>query len=162
MVRRLLVLLAIALLIGAACGDDDDSGDDGEAAQSPSPQTAADGGCEEGAEVSTDSGLTYVELECGTGAEAVDGAAVQVHYTGTLEDGTEFDSSRGRAPLPVTLGAGGVIPGFEEGLLGMKVGGRRELTIPPELGYGEAGNPPAIPPNSTIIFEVELIEVTGA
>jgi FKBP-type peptidyl-prolyl cis-trans isomerase len=102
-------------------------------------------------------------VKCGTGAEAVSGVTVLVHYTGTLEDGTEFDSSRTREPLTVTLGQGGLIAGFEEGLFGMKVGGIRKLTIPPDLGYGAAGNPDAgIPPNEDIIFEVEIMEVVDS
>jgi peptidylprolyl isomerase len=148
--RRLLILLAAGLVLIAACGEDDSNGD---AAGSPA------NGCEEGAEINTESGLTYVDTECGTGAEATTGTIVTVHYTGTLENGTEFDSSRGREPFTFNVGAGEVIQGWEQGIPGMKVGGVRELTIPPELGYGAAGAPPAIPPNATLIFEVELLEV---
>ena len=100
------------------------------------------------------------DLLVGEGAEAVSGKSVSVHYTGTLTDGTKFDSSLDRGqPFDFTLGAGMVIKGWDQGVPGMKVGGKRKLTIPPEMAYGERGFPPVIPPGSTLIFEVELIAV---
>jgi FKBP-type peptidyl-prolyl cis-trans isomerase FkpA len=105
--------------------------------------------------------LQIEELQVGTGAEAKSGKSVAVHYTGTLTNGKKFDSSHDRhEPFEFQLGAGMVIKGWDQGVAGMKVGGRRKLTIPPELGYGPMGYPPVIPPNSTLIFEVELIEVS--
>jgi len=96
----------------------------------------------------------------GTGAEAVAGKQVTVHYTGTLTDGKKFDSSVDRGqPFKFVLGAGQVIRGWDLGVAGMKVGGKRKLTIPPHLGYGERGAGGVIPPNATLIFEVELLEV---
>jgi FKBP-type peptidyl-prolyl cis-trans isomerase len=118
------------------------------------------GGCEEGETVTTDSGLEYEDVECGDGPEVERGDLVMVYYTGTLEDGTEFDSNRGGEPFPAMLESGGLIEGWVEGIPGMKVGGRRELTIPPELGYGEAGYPPDIPPNATLVFDVEVLEIS--
>lgn len=110
-----------------------------------------------------DSGLVIEDLECGDGVEATAGDSVSVHYTGTLEDGTKFDSSLDRdQPFEFNLGAGQVIAGWDEGVAGMKVGGKRKLTIPPELGYGEAGAGGVIPPDATLIFEVELLEVAEA
>jgi len=104
--------------------------------------------------------LKIEDLVVGNGAEAVNGAAVTVHYTGTLTDGSKFDSSLDRGqPFTFNLGAGEVIAGWDQGVLGMKVGGKRKLTIPSDLGYGERGVPPAIPPNATLIFEVELLKV---
>ena len=104
--------------------------------------------------------LKIEDLVVGTGEAAVVGKNVSVHYTGTLTDGTKFDSSVDRGtPFTFSLGAGEVIPGWDQGIVGMKVGGKRKLTIPPSLGYGEAGYGDAIPPNSTLIFEVELIKV---
>ncbi len=104
--------------------------------------------------------LQIEELQVGTGAEAKSGQSVSVHYTGTLTNGSKFDSSRDRnEPFDFQLGAGMVIKGWDQGVAGMKVGGRRKLTIPPELGYGAGGYPPVIPPNSTLIFDIELIEV---
>jgi FKBP-type peptidyl-prolyl cis-trans isomerase FkpA len=104
--------------------------------------------------------LKIEELKAGTGSEAKSGKRVTVHYVGTLTDGKKFDSSRDRGEgFDFTLGAGEVIKGWDQGVAGMKVGGMRKLTIPPELGYGARGFPPVIPPNSTLIFEVELLEV---
>jgi len=104
--------------------------------------------------------LKVEDLVQGNGDEAVTGKKVSVHYTGTLTDGSKFDSSldRGR-PFDFPLGGGRVIKGWDQGVAGMKVGGKRRLTIPPELAYGERGFPPVIPPNSTLVFEIELLGV---
>jgi peptidylprolyl isomerase len=99
------------------------------------------------------------DLVVGTGAEAKAGTSLTVNYTGTLENGTVFDASFGKAPFEFALGAGQVIPGWDQGLVGMKVGGQRRLTIPPDLGYGAQGAGGAIPPNATLIFFVELMAV---
>ena len=96
----------------------------------------------------------------GTGQEVKAGDTVIMHYRGTLEDGTQFDSSYDRAtPLTIQIGTGQVIQGWDQGVPGMKVGGQRRLTIPASLGYGEAGSPPTIPPNATLIFDLELIGI---
>lgn len=108
----------------------------------------------------TDSGLQYKDVTVGSGAEAQPGATVSVHYTGWLTDGTKFDSSLDRGqPFSFPLGQGGVIPGWDEGVAGMKEGGKRILVIPAELGYGASGASGVIPPNAVLIFEVELLEV---
>ncbi len=109
----------------------------------------------------TESGLKYLDVKVGGGTEAKNGSKVYVHYVGTLEDGKEFDNSRKKdKPLPVTIGAGRVIQGWEEGLVGMKVGGKRKLIIPPALAWKDKGAADgAIPPNATVYFEIELLEV---
>lgn len=112
------------------------------------------------ASVTTQSGLQYDDLKTGTGAAARFGSDVTVHYTGWLVDGTKFDSSRDRdEPFGFALGQGNVIAGWEEGVAGMRVGGLRKLTIPPDLGYGAWGAGDVIPPHATLIFEVELLAV---
>lgn len=104
--------------------------------------------------------LKIDDVQVGTGAEATAGKAVVVHYTGWLENGNKFDSSLDRGqPFRFTLGQGQVIPGWDQGVAGMKTGGKRKLTIPPDLAYGERGVPGAIPPNSVLVFEVELLSV---
>ena len=111
-------------------------------------------------QTTTPSGLVYEDIESGSGDLAEKGAMVSVHYTGWLTDGTKFDSSKDRNdPFNFPLGAGHVIRGWDEGVQGMKVGGTRKLTIPPELGYGVRGAGGVIPPNATLVFEVELLKV---
>jgi hypothetical protein len=113
-----------------------------------------------GAEVTTPSGLKYTDLVVGDGPSPRTGQTAIVHYTGTLTDGTKFDSSLDRGqPYPFVLGTGNVIQGWHEGVATMKVGGKRRLVIPPALGYGALGRPPAIPPNATLIFDIELLDV---
>jgi FKBP-type peptidyl-prolyl cis-trans isomerase len=121
-------------------------------ATQPAPSTPAP------AEQAT--GLKMEDTVVGTGAEAKPGDTVTVHYTGYLTDGTKFDSSLDSGqPFQFTIGQGRVIPGWEQGIPGMKVGGKRKLTIPPELGYGAQGAGSDIPPNATLVFEVELLAV---
>ena len=117
------------------------------------------GAAEIGVSQVTSSGLTITELALGDGQEATPGTKVSVNYKGELDNGKEFDSSYGRGPFEFSLGAGMVIKGWDEGVAGMKVGGKRKLVIPPELGYGSRGIGP-IPPNSVLTFEVELLGVS--
>ena len=110
--------------------------------------------------IQNDAGLIIEELEQGSGSQAKSGDTVEVHYTGKLTDGTKFDSSLDRnRPYQFTLGAGQVIAGWEQGVAGMQVGGKRRLTIPPELAYGGQGIEGIIPPDATLVFEVELLGI---
>jgi peptidylprolyl isomerase len=123
-------------------------------AAQPPPEPAADG------TVTLPSGLKYIDLVEGTGATPSINQTAVVHYTGTLEDGTKFDSSVDRGqPFPFRLGSQNIIQGWNEGVATMKVGGKRKLIIPPSLGYGSRGSPPTIPPNATLLFEIELIGI---
>jgi FKBP-type peptidyl-prolyl cis-trans isomerase FkpA len=104
--------------------------------------------------------LQMEDLQVGSGAEAKKGQSVTVHYVGTLTNGKKFDASRDHGePFTFKLGAGMVIQGWDVGVAGMKVGGKRKLTVPPEMGYGPMGYPPVIPANATLVFEVELLSV---
>ncbi|RYX85336.1 FKBP-type peptidyl-prolyl cis-trans isomerase [bacterium] len=108
----------------------------------------------------TKSGLKITDLKIGTGAKAVAGKTVSVNYKGTLTNGKMFDQSYGRGPFQFGLGSGQVIKGWDEGVAGMKVGGKRKLVIPASLGYGAAGAGGVIPPNATLVFTVELLGVS--
>jgi FKBP-type peptidyl-prolyl cis-trans isomerase FkpA len=117
-------------------------------------------GIDTAAMTKTPSGLRYEDLVRGDGAEAVEGRTAVVHYAGWLPNGEQFDNSRERnEPFNFLVGAGRVIAGWDEGVAGMKVGGRRKLVVPPNLGYGTAGAPPDIPPGATLVFDVELLDV---
>ena len=108
----------------------------------------------------TSSGLEYIETEAGTGVQAEAGKTVSVHYTGKFQDGKVFDSSISRGdPITFQLGKGKVIKGWDEGIALMKVGGKAQLIIPPDLGYGERGAGGVVPPNATLVFDVELVDV---
>jgi FKBP-type peptidyl-prolyl cis-trans isomerase len=110
--------------------------------------------------VTTESGLRYVDLVVGTGRQPEVGDTASVHYTGWLADGKKFDSSVDRKePFSFRVGAGQVIKGWDEGVMGMKIGGKRKLTIPPQLGYGAGGAGGVIPPNATLTFDVELLDL---
>ena len=109
--------------------------------------------------VTTDSGLRYKIIKEGTGPKPQKGDKVKVHYTGKLTDSTVFDSSKNRGPFVFNVGTGRVIKGWDEGVIDMKVGEVRELVIPPDLAYGKRGAPPVIPPDATLVFDVELLEI---
>lgn len=133
------LLAAVVIVVAVAGGGDDDDDAGGGSGDQPTE-------------------LEIEVVEEGSGPEAQQGETLQIRYTGTLlEDGTEFDSNVGSGPaLPVQLGAGSVIPGFEQGLEGVKQGEKRKLTIPSELGYGAQGQPPDIPPDAALVFEIEV------
>lgn len=144
---QLLILIAV-LGMTSGCGSSDKSSTSSPTKLNGQPTTTA-------------SGLQYWDTATGTGATAIAGNPVKVHYTGWLTTGEKFDSSRDRGePFSFPLGAGQVIKGWDEGVAGMRVGGKRQLRIPPELGYGAKGAGGAIPPNATLIFDVELLEVS--
>jgi FKBP-type peptidyl-prolyl cis-trans isomerase FkpA len=150
--QRLIVLLSAGVL---ACGGSADR----EGGQ-PSAGFSASLEVDTTALTRTPSGLRYQDVAEGQGKVATADRTVSVHYTGWLPNGEKFDSSRDRnEPFSFTLGAGQVIAGWDEGVAGMKVGGRRKLVIPADLGYGTAGAPPAIPPGATLVFDVELLDV---
>jgi FKBP-type peptidyl-prolyl cis-trans isomerase len=148
MIRPLAAVLAVALVPCAAC-----SKKDPEPSSTFKPSEAPP-------EPAGPDTLQIVDVKVGAGREAKSGDTVKVHYTGTLMSGKQFDSSLDRGePFEFTLGAGNVIKGWDEGVVGMKVGGKRKLTIPWDKAYGEAGQPPNIPPKAALKFDVELLEV---
>ena len=148
---------------GGASSSSSVSGSSSATTTTPSATPAGDAAGSAGAvagakEISMPNGLKYVDLKVGDGQLAETGMTAQVHYTGWLTDGTKFDSSVDRnQPFSFILGAGNVIRGWDEGVKGMRVGGKRKLTIPPDLGYGSAGAGGVIPPNATLVFDVELL-----
>jgi FKBP-type peptidyl-prolyl cis-trans isomerase len=175
---RWLALMAVLLVFGCKEGSNGTTGASGTSSTTsssgPSGTSSSTSGSSMGAsataqtpsssgagEVTMPNGLKYQDLTVGTGAEATPGKKVSVHYTGWLTNGTKFDSSVDRGqPFQFTLGAHEVISGWDQGVAGMKVGGKRKLTIPPDLGYGSAGTPGGpIPPNATLVFDVELLDV---
>lgn len=149
-VEKLIIILLIAVAVAIpACSQKET------APATDSRQTRT----ENGRTVTTASGLMYDDLVVGTGPSPIAGKKVTVHYTGWLENGKKFDSSRDNGrPFEFTIGAGQVIPGWDEGVMTMKTGGKRRLIIPPRLGYGSSGAGGVIPPDATLIFEVELLD----
>lgn len=175
LLRHVLTLIAVVAVLGlAACGDDDDSGNDGGSADATEQETAPEPGEAEEAlkdtstkpVISKPTGapprkLVKEDIVKGKGPGAKPGDTVVVHYVGlNFSNGREFDASwDSGSPFPVQLGTGSVIAGWEKGLIGIKKGGRRKLTIPPELGYGAEGYPPDIPPNETLVFVIDAVSV---
>jgi len=168
-VKKLMPMIVVCagLLVAGCGGGDDSSTGSTESTGSGAAETTSESSAEKTKpKVTVPTGappkkLEVEELEEGSGAEAKSGDKVTVQYVGVnYKNGKEFDSSWSRSePFSFTLGAGEVIPGWDQGVEGMRVGGRRELVIPPELAYGEAGAPPAIGPNETLVFVIDLLEV---
>jgi FKBP-type peptidyl-prolyl cis-trans isomerase len=159
LIRQKVVLLPVIFAVlgfVSGCGNSEKSSTSNQSsASSPSSPTRVNG-----QPTTTASGLQYWEIVVGTGDTAVPGKPVSVHYTGWLTSGEKFDSSLDRGKLFVfSLGEGQVIKGWDEGVVGMKAGGKRQLRIPPTLGYGNSGAGGVIPPKATLIFDVELLEV---
>ena len=170
--RRPLLLAVAACLLIAGCGYPDPGstaatgGTAGTDVPTPTPSPSASpspGGDDFNAGkclpvVTLPDGLKYIDLTIGTGKQPVKGDTISVHYTGWLTNGTKFDSSRDRGqPASFQIGTGAVIPGWDEAVITMKVGGKRKLIIPPDLAYGTQGQPPAIPANATLVFAVALL-----
>jgi len=152
-----LAVVALAVISAAGCAAEPQT-------TTPAPQSQPPAAEQPAAEApQTEADVTELKIEdlvAGTGAEAKKGDAVTVHYTGWLTDGTKFDSSLDSGqPFTFVIGQGRVIAGWDEGVAGMKVGGKRKLIIPPDMGYGAQGAGGVIPPNATLVFEVELLEV---
>jgi peptidylprolyl isomerase len=146
MLRKLLIMMGLAVPLAASAQVSEP--------QSSMPQDVVP------YQVTTPSGLQYTDVKVGTGATPQVGQLVTVHYVGKLTNGDKFDSSRDRGqPFSFHIGEGEVIKGWDEGVMGMRVGGIRELKIPADLGYGDRGAPPVIPPNATLLFTVELLGV---
>ncbi|HWH69445.1 MAG TPA: FKBP-type peptidyl-prolyl cis-trans isomerase [Candidatus Sulfotelmatobacter sp.] len=153
-VEKIIVLLLLVAAISIPACSQKDPATAPAAAEKTTESKAAAGATK------TPSGLAFVDMVKGSGASPTSGKNVTVHYTGWLENGTKFDSSVDRGvPFTFRIGAGEVIPGWDEGVMSMKVGGKRKLIIPPQLGYGAQGAGGVIPPNATLIFEVELLNV---
>jgi len=164
MVRPALALLFAAALVAgcqqSASNTSTSTTTAGATATTPATEPAPAAGSASSTSRTTASGLQIEEVKLGTGAEAENGKTVSIQYTGRLVDGTKFDSSLDRGqPIEFVLGTGAMIKGWDEGIPGMKVGGKRKLTIPPAMAYGAEGRPPVIPPNSTLVFDVELMGV---
>lgn len=151
-------MAGLALFVLTGCGD---GGQGGGKFATLKPEEVTKTFEKSDAKVQTlDSGLKYQDTKEGTGAEAEEGKHIYVHYSGYLADGTKFDSSLSRGvPFDLVLGAGRVIKGWDQGIVGMKVGGKRKLLIPAHLGYGSKGAGSTIPPNSDLVFDVELLKV---
>jgi FKBP-type peptidyl-prolyl cis-trans isomerase len=163
LLRPAVALCALALLTGCVTSDNPTPASD---ASMPQPNVTSEPAAPPPGRMAAAAqptaprdGVVRNDIKVGTGPEARSGQRVRVHYTGKLTNGTTFDSSVGKQPFTFNLGAGEVIRGWDLGVAGMKVGGRRKLTIPPELGYGARGAPPQIPPNATLVFEVDLLGV---
>jgi FKBP-type peptidyl-prolyl cis-trans isomerase len=158
MKQNFFLVLTVFAVLGVAfgCG----SSDKANTSTTPSTPSTSSPMKVTGQPTTTASGLQYWDIVVGTGATATPGSMVRVHYSGFLTTGQKFDSSRDRGePFSFPLGQGQVIKGWDEGVAGMKVGGQRQLRIPPQLGYGAEGAGGAIPPNATLIFDVELLAV---
>lgn len=161
--RRLLVSIALAasLVLVVACGSSNKETTTPSVSPKATATQAGGGPPPVSAQATvTASGLKMIDIKIGSGDEAQKGKTVSVHYTGWLADGTKFDSSLDRGqPLSFVLGAGQMIPGFDEGVAGMRVGGERRLIIPPNLAYGAQGRPPQIPANAELTFDIQLVSV---
>jgi peptidylprolyl isomerase len=155
MKQKFFLVLALFTVLGVASG----CGSSDKPTTSSTPSTSSPIKVS-GQPTTTPSGLQYWDIVVGTGATATPGSTVKVHYSGFLTSGQKFDSSRDRGePFSFPLGQGQVIKGWDEGVAGMKIGGQRQLRIPPQLGYGAEGAGGVIPPNATLIFDVELLGV---